>query len=130
MDYSVYNINDGTILRTGTTTFASLAEIASSTEGVIIGTRLDWTKYCVDQDGYVVPKVVSSPVELEISKIMLRNQRNKLLNEVDLVWCNAERWAGYTDVQRSEWADYKQRLREFPDTCPDLANPVWPTPPQ
>ena len=130
MEFSIYNMDTGIICRTGSTTFEALPALATSGEGVIIGTRLDWSKYYVDREGFVAPKTLPSQEDVLMAKILLRNKRNKLLNEVDLIWCNAERWTSYTEVQRQEWSLYKQALRDFPDNCSDPLNPVWPTPPQ
>jgi hypothetical protein len=60
--------------------------------------------------------------------ITIRERRNVLLDECDLVYCNAERWDVMTDQQREAWRAYKQALRDFPETC-DPYNPNWPEKP-
>lgn len=58
----------------------------------------------------------------------LRLLRNRMLNDVDLRYCNAERWAAMTPEKRAEWSAYKQAMRDLPDTY-DPENPVWPVMP-
>lgn len=55
----------------------------------------------------------------------IRPQRNDLLNEVDLVYCNADKWERMSDEKKAEWRAYKQKLRDLPETI-DLKNPVFP----
>lgn len=90
----------------------------------------------IEVDGYHythvidgVPTVIEESVPLEILLHDVRRFRNNLLNHVDLVYCNPERWEQMTQEQKQAWRAYKQALRDFPSTC-DLHNPVWPTPPQ
>jgi len=57
----------------------------------------------------------------------IRDKRNDLLNKSD--------WTQVPDasVDREAWAEYRQLLRDFPETITtieDLENPVWPTPPE
>lgn len=58
----------------------------------------------------------------------IRPRRNQLLDEVDLKYCNAERWDSMTITLKEAWAAYKQALRNLPDTI-DHDNPVWPVMP-
>lgn len=54
----------------------------------------------------------------------LRQRRNQLLAETD--------WTQSRDVtlpNDSEWATYRQALRDLPANTADPANPVWPTKP-
>ncbi|MBP7529303.1 MAG: hypothetical protein KA801_15360 [Syntrophorhabdaceae bacterium] len=55
----------------------------------------------------------------------IRPERDRLLDEVDLKYCNAERWDSMTITQKEAWAAYKQALRDLPDTI-DHDNPAWP----
>ena len=71
----------------------------------------------------VVPSVSTDDLVADI-----RLKRNLLLNNIDLVHCNAERWAAMTPTQQQAWRDYKQQLRDFPALC-DPVNPTWPTSP-
>jgi hypothetical protein len=56
----------------------------------------------------------------------LRVERNRRLDEADIKYCNAERWAAMTEAQRDVWRAYKQALRDLPATTEDPVNPVWP----
>jgi hypothetical protein len=53
----------------------------------------------------------------------LRLQRNILLLKSD--------WTQISDatVNKTDWATYRQQLRDLPENTPDLSNIVWPTPP-
>jgi len=55
----------------------------------------------------------------------IRPRRDQLLDEVDLKYCNAERWDSMTITLKEAWSAYKQALRDLPDTI-DHDNPVWP----
>ncbi|MEN6617362.1 MAG: phage tail assembly chaperone [Syntrophorhabdus sp.] len=58
----------------------------------------------------------------------IRPERNRLLDETDLKYCNAERWDSMTITLKEAWSSYKQALRDLPDTI-DYDNPVWPVMP-
>ena len=58
----------------------------------------------------------------------IRPQRNTLLNEADLKYCNAELWSAMSTETKALWTAYKQALRDLPATI-DYAAPVWPTRP-
>jgi len=64
---------------------------------------------------------------------VVRPFRNQLINDCDLVYCNPERWYGYSDEQKSAWSAYKQALRDFPeldlevvDNAEEISWPVKP----
>jgi len=59
----------------------------------------------------------------------IRPRRNQLLNEVDTIYCNADRWESMTMEQKQAWREYKQALRDLPAII-DSFNPVWPTAPE
>ncbi len=58
---------------------------------------------------------------------VIRDQRNALLLECDLTYCNASNWELKSPEEKVEWQIYKQALRDvteqegFPDAV------VWPT---
>jgi len=56
--------------------------------------------------------------------ILPRQKRNRLLQESD--------WTQVDDarVNKQSWAEYRQILRDLPQTYPDPKNIVWPTPPE
>lgn len=61
---------------------------------------------------------------------VVRPHRDGLLVEADTVYCNPERWWGYSDDQKTAWSAYKQALRDFPATklqvVDDPALLAWP----
>jgi len=71
-----------------------------------------------------VVSVPTPPTKLDI----IRFERNRLLNEADTKYCNAEKWSEMTETQKTAWKAYKQALRDLPATV-DVDNPVWPTMP-
>ncbi len=42
----------------------------------------------------------------------VREYRDKLLNECDLIYCNAANWAAMSKEKRAQWQKYKQDLRD------------------
>ena len=58
----------------------------------------------------------------------IRPQRDNLLNQVDIKYCNSEKWENMTQTKKTAWSAYKQLLRELPETI-DYNNPIWPTQP-
>lgn len=56
----------------------------------------------------------------------MRMHRNQLLFGSD--WTQLPD-APLTTEQKQAWAEYRQQLRDFPETC-DPNNPAWPTPPK
>ena len=59
----------------------------------------------------------------------VRAKRDELLAESD-IHVLPDRWERMTPEQRKAWSDYRQALRDLPDTCTDPRNPCWPTPPK
>lgn len=57
----------------------------------------------------------------------LRNERNILLAQSD--WTQSPD-SPLSDSKKTEWATYRQQLRDFPSSNPDLANPIFPTKPE
>lgn len=75
--------------------------------------------------GEVVPRDPSDLEEeaREKRRKEFRAERNRRLSETD--------WTQVLDapVDRAAWAEYRQSLRDLPETAEDLADVVWPTPP-
>lgn len=63
----------------------------------------------------------------EASKI--REYRDKLLDDCDKTFCNAERWAKMEEAEQSIWAQYKQELRDISLQPEFPYNVVFPTAP-
>lgn len=74
-----------------------------------------------------VQKAKDYEADQESAKI--RAYRDKLLNDCDTVYCNAERWAVMTDEQRQAWAAYKQALRDVPTQAGFPYSVSWPAMP-
>lgn len=57
---------------------------------------------------------------------ILRVQRDWALAKSDrkMLWDS-----DLTDVQKQEWATYRQALRDLPENTTDPERPVWPEPP-
>ncbi|HAJ28261.1 MAG TPA: hypothetical protein DCG53_13630 [Syntrophus sp. (in: bacteria)] len=64
-------------------------------------------------------------VNLEQKLSMIRIERDRRLDETDLKYCNAERWSQMSADDKAAWSEYKQALRDLPETI-DPNNPVWP----
>ena len=57
---------------------------------------------------------------------VLRTERDTKLERSD--WTQLPD-AQLTDAKKTEWATYRQKLRDLPATETDYANPTWPTEP-
>lgn len=80
-------------------------------------------------DGTVVD-IPTETLEAELNETalsMLRANRNELLASCD--WTQAND-SPLSSAKRTEWATYRQALRDLPSNTIDPANPVWPTPPE
>lgn len=61
--------------------------------------------------------------------ISIRGERDRLLDRVDTVYCNAEKWESMATEKRKAWREYKQALRDLPSCC-DPFSPIWPIMPE
>lgn len=80
-------------------------------------------------DGMVVD-IPTETLEAELNETalsMLRANRNELLASCDWTQTND---SPLSSAKRTEWATYRQALRDLPTNTIDPANPVWPTPPE
>ena len=71
------------------------------------------------------------PIKLELKKqtiwAAIRAQRNSLLYACDWTQLND---AQLSQVNKDEWAVYRQKLRDVPNSVQDPSDPVqWPAPP-
>ena len=60
--------------------------------------------------------------------IKIKQYRNELLNESDS-YVTIDRWEAYSDAQKTAWRQYRQSLRDIPQSADDLDNIVWPIKP-
>lgn len=65
---------------------------------------------------------------LLINMVALRSARNAKLADSDNRVL-ADQWAAMNATAQSDWASYRQALRDIPATTPDPANPSWPVEP-
>lgn len=56
----------------------------------------------------------------------IRATRDAILNEVDIIYCNAERWESYLSDEKAKWRAYKQALRDITDQEGFPLEVVWP----
>lgn len=61
-------------------------------------------------------------------ELHVRPKRDKLLNDVDVVHCNAEKWELMDEVRKEEWRVYKQALRDITDVI-EFDEGQWPVMP-
>jgi len=59
----------------------------------------------------------------------IRPKRDRLLDEVDVRYCNADKWETMTAEEKKAWRTYKQALRDLPTTIV-YNNEVWPVMPR
>ena len=66
--------------------------------------------------------IVKKPRDVEAEKVSVRNQRDSLIAATD--------WTQLPDVPqaiKSQWASYRQALRDVPQQAEFPSNVVWPT---
>jgi hypothetical protein len=73
--------------------------------------------------------VVDDTKAREIEMVTLRKTRDKLLAESD-IFVLPDRWNSYTEEKKTEWSNYRQALRDLPETVVDVFNPIWPVKPE
>jgi len=56
----------------------------------------------------------------------VRMERDQLLNDFDIVYCNSERWSKYTEVQKQLCTDYKKALKDIPQNFSNPLTIIWP----
>ena len=60
--------------------------------------------------------------------IKIKQYRNELLNESDN-YVTIDRWEAYSEEQKILWRQYRQSLRDIPQTTNNPDNIVWPIKP-
>lgn len=109
---TIYDKATGAILRAGV--FPNIANAAANVregEGWVDGEWSGATHYI--RDGRIAPRLMPIPADI-------RPQRDQMLSASD--WTQFPD-APLTDEQRAAWGDYRQALRDLPETG------VWPEPP-
>jgi len=126
--FVVYNAQ-GEILRTGACQDADLSAQAGSGELVLEGVADDLTQMVVD--GAVADKPELSDAEKKLETVAeIRRLRDNLLDISD--WTQVTDSA-LTDAKKTEWATYRQTLRDLPvsnanaTSIDDVTFPDFPT---
>jgi hypothetical protein len=60
----------------------------------------------------------------------VRAERNKRLDEADIIYCNADKWGLMDEPTKTAWRDYKDQLREIPDQSGFPFDVIWPDIPE
>lgn len=56
-----------------------------------------------------------TPQELDLLAFSIREKRNQMLNEIDIIYCNAEAWSKMSEEEKEVWSYIKHQLRDIPD---------------
>jgi len=124
--YIIHNAN-GEILRYG----QCEEGVAQANEGEF-QVNIDWPDDVSDYtvvDGLLVRKE-QSVLDLQAAKeaeIKMRSMRDNLLSASD--WTQVPD-SPLTYEKKTEWATYRQALRDLPANTTDPRNPTWPTKPE
>lgn len=71
-----------------------------------------------------------SKTEIENIAEEVRKVRNRLIDEADTKYCNAEKWETMTQETKQLWREYKQNLRDIPEQDGFPLNVLFPEIPQ
>ena len=114
MDYTIYTTATGTIVGTGSSNVANVSDIGKTSDQTVVeGT------YSPGQYKFVegtATAIAEDPLDY------VRSHRTYLLKECD--WTQVAD-SPLSDSKKTEWATYRQALRDLPSTDPI----VWPTEP-
>ena len=127
-DYIIYN-NDLVIMRVNCTEADAQTMATDNSASFVLDTFSD---YELDQLEVVSGSISVKPQsvqdeELESKQLaLLRAQRDNLLNQSD--WTQVPD-SPLSSAKKSEWATYRQALRDLPSTTSDFSNPNWPSQP-
>ena len=83
------------------------------------------------KDNIVYTCIVLDKTDAEIKSdklIKIKQYRNELLNESDN-YVTIDRWEAYSEEQKILWRQYRQSLRDIPQTTNNPDNIVWPIKP-
>lgn len=102
-----------------------LIALDSSYSKIECPTDHETVKYIKVIDGICIAET-QADIDYELF-VALRKIRNEVLASCD--WTQAND-SPLSSAKRTEWATYRQALRDLPTNTIDPANPVWPTPPE
>lgn len=81
-----------------------------------------------EEEATLESRLVADALYVEKAKIDLRVKRNQLLADSDK-YVLPDQWEVYTEVEKDALREYRQALRDLPETTLDWFNIVWPTSP-
>jgi len=102
----------------------AIRSLRPDSEWVLRGDVLEWMDSNQTEPTEAEIQAEIARLTAEQPLVELRQRRDQLLTESD--------WTQSRDVTLSndtEWAAYRQALRDLPANTEDPANPVWPTKP-
>lgn len=67
--------------------------------------------------------------DIDAEWLAIRQERNSRLAGTDM-HVLSDRWITYSLDKQQEWSDYRQALRDIPQSFADPADVVWPTKPE
>lgn len=74
--------------------------------------------------------VLDTELQLTSETYIIRQQRDILLKEMDAIISNPIRWNAMTEIERSNWTNYRQLLLDVPQQEGFPLNVTWPEVPQ
>lgn len=121
MKIAIYKISTGEILRHTECPPDHVSIQCNDGEEFFLNCKNGATHIVNNESVYIAPKPPSND---ELIK-NIRIKRNSLLQASD--------WSVLYDIpmpeeKRLQWLEYRQELRDFPDTC-DINNPIFPVKP-
>jgi hypothetical protein len=83
----------------------------------------------IDNTVYTVEIIAKTTEEIKSEKLLkVRKFRDDLLNISD-IYVTIDRWETYSEDKKNAWRQYRQDLRDLPQTIQDLDNINWPIKP-
>jgi len=121
IDYTIYNTETGLIHTNGTSHCSNINEIVINNSDAIIEGIYRQHEF----------KIVDGLPQSYTPSFLhrLRKKRNLLLSQSD--WTHLED-SPLTDAKKNEWQEYRQNLRDLPQTFKEVDNMdevIFPTPP-
>jgi hypothetical protein len=120
MMFAVYDVESGLIRAFFGMPIIEVAQQLQDGEDFILESDTSFTHVFGE-----VPERRTPPAPIVDPLLHIRFQRNRLLDDADRIYCNAERWSLMTQGKQVEWTSYKRQLKDFPATC-DPQNLAWP----
>lgn len=104
---------------------ADAVSITSEQHQNLMTAQMNGQRIMADDNGF--PVAVDVPFDPEVAIASMRARRDDLLRA-----CDHSQMADYpiSASQRQAWADYRQQLRDLPETITDPADIDWPIEPE